>query len=116
MLERRSEPRVRSTLRVEISGVGAGCEKFSENVLASNLSRGGALLSGVQADLRCGGFILVRYGEHRAHFRIVWVLESGMGGNDVAIHRVPNERCPWEEALPHEETAGHCGGPQSSRR
>jgi hypothetical protein len=106
MLGRRSEPRVRNTLRVQISGIDACCEEFSENALAVNLSRAGALACGVHAGLRCGDFITVRYGENIAHFRVIWVLESGIGGSAIAIHRVQHERCPWEEVL-HEETVGH---------
>jgi len=103
MIERRSEPRVRIAVRVTVSGTDTRCEEFSESVVATNLSRGGALLSRVAAELRCGDLIAVRYGVCLARFRIVWVLDMGNEGSEVAIHRLRGQPCPWEGVLPQPE-------------
>lgn len=104
MIERRSEPRIRIAVRVKVSGADARCGAFSETVLATNLSRSGALLTKVEAELRCGDRITVEYGSRTAHFRIVWVLGNGAReGPQVAIHKVANQECPWEAVLPLEE-------------
>lgn len=72
-------------------------------MLATNLSRSGALLMKVEAALRCGDRITVEYGSH-THFRIVWVLDNGgREGAQVAIHKLANQQCPWEAVLPLEE-------------
>ena len=100
MIERRKESRVRVELRVEISGMDAACETFSQSVRASNLSRSGALLRGVTAVLRCGDRLAVTYGEQGGEFRIVWVLDRGAhDGFEVAVHRLANSPCPWEAVL-----------------
>lgn len=101
MIDRRQQERVRIELRVKISGVDARCASFSERALATNISRNGALLTRITTDLRCGDLLAVEYRRRRAHYRIVWVLYSGAdGGRRVAVHRVGNQPCPWEELLP----------------
>lgn len=100
MEERRKEPRVRRELCVQVSGVDARCVNFREDVVASNLSRSGALLTKVHADLRSGNLVAVEFGGRHAYFRIVWVMESReMEGRLVAIHKLTSQLCPWEEIL-----------------
>ena len=100
MSERRSEPRVRAALWVDITGTDVHREPFSERVIAINLSEHGALLWGVEAELRSGDLITVAYNRRKAHFQVVWVLEESPIGAQVAVHRLPEQPCPWEEALP----------------
>ena len=105
MIEHRKESRVRVELRVEISGMDAACETFSQTVRASNLSWSGVLLRGVSAVLRCGDPLAIKYGERQGQFRIIWVLDRGArDGFEVAVHRTPNSPCPWESVL-HQETS-----------
>ena len=115
MIERRKHSRVRVELRVEISGMDAGCESFSQNAVATNLSRSGALLRGVAAVLRCGDLLTVKYGERQAEFRIVWVLDRGAhDGLEVAVHRLADSRCPWEAVLGRQEAARDTGDQEES--
>jgi hypothetical protein len=103
MQERRKETRVRAELCVEVSGNDAQCGDFHESVIATSLSRSGALLTNVHAELRCGDLVAVEYGGRHAYFRIVWVLETGQEeGRRVAIHRLSSQICPWETLLPTE--------------
>jgi hypothetical protein len=106
MIDRRAEERVRIELRVKVSGVDVRCESFCEHALATNISRTGALLSHVTTELRCGDLLAIEYGSRRAHYRIVWVLNTGAEGMRVAVHRVGNRPCPWEELLPALEAIG----------
>ena len=110
MIERRKQSRVRVELRVEISGMDAACEIFSQSAMATNLSRSGALLRGVAAILRCGDLLTMKYGERHAEFRIVWVLDRGAhDGLEVAVHRLEGSPCPWEAVLGMQETARDTG-------
>lgn len=103
MVDRRREPRARVEVRVNVSGLDAEGEAFTESVTATNLSRSGALLTRVGTAVRCGDLIAVEYDGRAAHFRIVWVLDTGTpDGEQVAIHKLSNQPCPWEEALPAE--------------
>jgi hypothetical protein len=104
MSERRQEERVRIELRVKVSGVDARCENFSEHALASNISRSGALLSKITTDLRCGDLLVIEYGSRRAYYRIVGCSIRGHMAGRVAVHKVGERPCPWEELLPMMET------------
>ena len=105
-IERRREPRVRIAVRVQISGRDAQYEEYSEKVLAMGLSRHGALLWGVQAELEPGDILSLSYGQHSAQFQIVWVLDEARGtGSQVAVRLLQNQECPWEEVLPAQQAA-----------
>jgi hypothetical protein len=105
-MERRTEPRVRVALRVQVCGNDAQQEAFSETVLAINLSRNGSLLWGVQAELRSGGLVTIRYANRAALMRVVWVFdEDDVQGSQVALRLIKDQDCPWEEALPTPQAA-----------
>jgi hypothetical protein len=101
MIERRKEPRIRLSLPVTVSGRDAEGEHFTTNVQATSLSRSGALLRGIEAELRCGDVLTVEYKGHKADFRIVWVLNLGdRRSAKVAVHKPSQAPWPWEGALP----------------
>ena len=96
MIERRQESRARSNIAVRISGRDASGKPFAQSVVASSISSGGALLSGMEQQVRPGDLVLVEYGERRARFRIVWVRESeSERKTQAAVQRLENEQCPW---------------------
>lgn len=99
MIERRKEPRTRLSLPVTVSGRDADGEPFTTHVEATSLSRSGALLRGIEAELRCGDLLTVEYEGRKADFRIVWVLNLGdRRSAKVAVHKPSYMPCPWESA------------------
>ena len=103
MIERRKDSRFRLSVPVKISGIDDSGEPFAIDTMASSLSRSGALLSGLEVELRCGDMLELDYEGHRAHFRIVWFLNLGpRRGAEVAIHKSNREPCPWADLLPAE--------------
>jgi len=59
----------------------------------------------VDVTLRCGDYLAIKYNDHRANFRIVWLGDSDKIGHlRIAVHKVENQRCPWEEALSEGDT------------
>lgn len=70
---------------------------------ARDISLSGALLSGIDADLRSGDVIGVLCGKKKARFRVVWTRYDDDGDRmQVAIHRMEAEECPWAELLNEE--------------
>lgn len=101
MMERRKEPRTRLSLPVTVSGRDTDGERFTTHVKATSLSRSGALLRGIVAELRCGDLLTVEYDGHKADFQIVWVLNLGdRRSAKIAVHKPSHMPCPWESALP----------------
>ena len=103
MIERRKESRFRLSVPVKVWGIDDSGEPFTIDVMATSLSRSGALLTGLEVELRCGDMLILDYEGHRAHFRIVWFLNLGPRlGAEVAIHKANREPCPWADLLPAE--------------
>jgi hypothetical protein len=99
-VERRNEPRIVADLPVRIRAVNqhGGC--YSQQVLARNVSGAGALLVGLEMELRCGDLVLLQYGAQRARFRIVWTRDSGGPLRILAaVQRLEEDYCPWQDLL-----------------
>jgi hypothetical protein len=99
MSDRRQEPRVPTDLEVQITALSEDGSPFSDCVIATNISVGGALLSRLNHKLRCGDLVRVRHGNHQARFRVVWIANSAHGPFTAAIHKLKDDPCPWAEAL-----------------
>ena len=96
MVERRKEFRKLADIAVRISGRDISGEPFAQRAIASSISSGGALLSGMERQIRTGDLVWVEYEERKARFRIVWVRDSESGRKtQAAVHKLENEECPW---------------------
>jgi len=117
MIERRGEPRVRLSVPVTVSGTDTEGEPFVTRVMATSLSRSGALLTGLGVELRCGDMLAVEYEGCKADFRIVWVLNLGpRRGAEVAVHKPNHQPCPWEHALPGQVALASAADGNSKRQ
>ena len=105
--DRRQEPRWPGNLQVMVWGVDTQGERFLQEAHAREVSLSGALLTGLDADLRSGDVIGVLYGKKKARYRVVWVRYDGGGEKmPAAVHRMSADECPWRELLNEAEGAG----------
>jgi hypothetical protein len=103
-VERRGEPRTGIALSLTVWGVDSGGERFLQEARAHDISLSGALLTGMDADLRSGDVIGVLYSGRKARFRVVWVRYDGLGDKmQVAVHRISPDECPWRNLLAEAE-------------
>lgn len=94
--DRRRESRKPVDLPLMVWGVDAHGEHFLQEAHARDISLSGALLSGLDADLRPGDVIGVLYGQKKARYRVVWVRYDEMGDKmQAAVHRLEPDHCPW---------------------
>jgi|SRR5579862_2278061 len=104
--DRRQESRARADLIVTVWGVDTEGERFLAEAGAREISLSGALLTGVDADLRSGDVIGILYAGRKARYRVVWVRYDGAGDKmQVAVHRFEEDACPWRELLVEEMTS-----------
>ncbi len=104
--ERRQERRLIEDLPVRIWAVDERGGWYTQFVVAHNISHGGALLMGLEQELRCGDLILVQYCRIKARFRIVWLRDSGGPYRiQAAVQRLDEDACPWEEVLTEHKLA-----------
>jgi hypothetical protein len=103
--DRRREPRIEADLVLTVWGVDTRGDRFLQEARARNISLSGALLSGLDAELRSGDVIGILYAGKKARYRVVWVRESG---NDqkvqAAVHRIAPDECPWKDLLDEEQS------------
>jgi hypothetical protein len=78
-MDRRREPRTEIDLALVIWGVDTEGERFVQEARARDISLSGALLSGIDADLRSGDVIGGLYGKKKARYRGVWIRYDGGG-------------------------------------
>ena len=103
-IERRRESRTPSDLPLTVWGIDVRGERFLQEARARDISLSGALLSGLDTDLRSGDVIGILYAGRKARFRVVWTRYDGTGEKmQAAVHREPADECPWQDLLPNEE-------------
>jgi hypothetical protein len=112
-IDRRSESRTHANFAVTVWGVDSRGERFLQEVQVRDISFNGALLSGIEADLRSGDVIGLLYQARKARYRVVWVRYDDMGDKiQAAIHRMEADPCPWDELL-KADSAGHPARPNA---
>jgi len=103
-IERRHESRTPSDLPLTVWGIDVRGERFLQEARARDISLSGALLSGLDTDLRSGDVIGILYAGRKARFRVVWTRYDGCGEKmQAAVHRDPADKCPWADLLSPEE-------------
>jgi len=76
-MDRRRTPRVSVQLPVQVWGLDAFGQPFTESAMVTNLSSGGIVVEGVRRRMRTGDVLDVRMGSSKAEFRVVWISEEG---------------------------------------
>jgi hypothetical protein len=95
-LDRRREPRTTADIALTVWGVDTRGERFLQAARARDISLSGALLSGLDADLRSGDVIGILYAARKARYRVVWVRYDESGDKmKVAVHRLTADECPF---------------------
>jgi len=103
IIDRRSESRTDVDVLVTVWGIDTKGERFLQQASAREISLSGALISGLDSELRSGDVIGILYSGKKARFRVVWVRQSGTSRKvQAAIHLLEADLCPWQELLAQE--------------
>ncbi len=102
-IDRRREPRLEVDLALIVWGVDTRGERFLQEVRARDISLNGAMLSGLNADLRSGDVVGILYAGRKARYRVVWIrYDAGGDRLQAAVHRITPDECPWRDLLSEE--------------
>src|SRR5262249_20392797 len=97
-MEQRRELRENKRLVVTIDGRDKAGQCFTEQVVATSISRSGALLSGISRHVRSGDIISIQHRGNKSRFKVVWVRDSeSLQLIQAAVHLLETERCPWQD-------------------
>ncbi len=96
-------PRATLDLCVRVWGMGANDRPFSQTAVAQNASVTGALISGLEHELKVGDVIGVQFENRKARCKVVWITEAGgVKKIQVGVQLVADQECPWLSQLPLE--------------
>jgi PilZ domain len=103
MTDKNLEPRVSVDLPVRVWGMTAEGRPFSQHARAQNISSDGALLSGIESELKVGDVIGVQCDDKKTRCTVAWVMNTGaIKKNQVGIKLLADQECPWKTYLPIE--------------
>ena len=101
MAGQQPEPRITVDLPVRMWGMTADGHPFSQHARAQNISADGALLSGVENELKVGDVIGVQCGDKKTRCTVIWVMNTGpIKKNQVGVKLLADQECPWKSYLP----------------
>lgn len=93
----RKEPRITAVLPVRVFGMDATGKPFNAVVHTLNISRTGALLANVDAQLNIGDIIGIQKGLSKAKFRVQWVGERGTPSQgQLGVECTEPDKTIWE--------------------
>jgi hypothetical protein len=100
MAEHQTEPRLAVDLPVRIWGMSADGRPFSQPARAQNISSEGALISGIQSELKVGDIVGVQCEEKKTRCTVIWVMNTGpVKKNQVGVKLVADQEAPWKNYL-----------------
>jgi len=102
-IDHRRDPRTGADFPLVVWGVDTTGERFLQRARVRDISLSGALLSGLDSELRSGDVIGILYAGKKARYRVIWVRHSGSEQKaQAAVHRFTPDECPWKELLAEE--------------
>ena len=100
MTEQRPEPRLTIEIPVRVFGMDAGGRPFTQDANATDLSRTGARLTGLEHELRVGDTIGLVFENRKARLQVMWTIDAGSARKmKSGVKLVEGQFCPWESLM-----------------
>src|ERR1700692_486197 len=101
MADHQTEPRLPIDLPVRVWGMTVDGRPFSQHARAQNVSSEGALISGLESELKVGDVIGVQCEDKKARCTVIWAMNNGfIKKNQVGVNLLADQECPWKNYLP----------------
>jgi len=96
----RREPRTQISLPVRIFGTDVNGRLFSENVMTVDISREGACLDGVKAEIKAGEIVGLTQGTNKGRFTVMWVGQQGSPQQGkIGLQNLAPQKPLWDMVL-----------------
>jgi PilZ domain len=116
-MENRPESRVEADIPVRVWGMDSEGRPFFQTASAGNISSDGALLSRISHPLKPGDVIGIQYGEKKARFRVIWVVDAGtVRKNEVGVQILEHQQSPWGDLTLPQARAANAHRGQNKRK
>lgn len=88
-------------LPLQVWGINTRGEHFVQDARAHAISFNGALLSGLDTEVKPGDAIGILYAGKKARYRVIWARYADDSRKiQAVVHCVDREQCPWPELVP----------------
>jgi len=105
-MDRRPETRVANVILVRVWGMDADGRPFFQNANATNISSEGATFTKINHPLKAGDVIGVQFGEKKARFKVVWVVDGGVAREiEAGVQILPGQQSPWQDVTREHKAA-----------
>jgi len=95
------EARVPVDLEIGVWGMSADGHAFSQHARTHNISASGALLCGIEHELKIGDTIGVQVGQKKTRCKVVWTRNTRLIHKiQVGVQLLSKPECPWIAFLP----------------
>jgi hypothetical protein len=106
MSSQRPDPRISAYLDVRVWGMSANGQTFNQHVRARNISSSGALLSGLEHELKVGDIVGVQYDGLKSRCKVIWIMDTGpIQKFQAGVQIVSGQDCPWKSQLSPDQIA-----------
>jgi hypothetical protein len=113
-LGNRREPRIEIAVPVLLNGSDVNGRPLDQRVMTVNVSRRGAVLSGIYGVVRVGDEVSLTRGRDKARFRVQWAgEENSPKAGQIGVAAVDADTTFWNEVL---EAGSGEAGPRGSTR
>jgi c-di-GMP-binding flagellar brake protein YcgR len=114
---KRRDPRIEAKLQIRIAGVDVNGRPVLQMVTTRNISRGGALLAGVQGTFKAEETISLTYKNNKGRFRVSWVGEPGTPrAGQIGVQSIDSAKPIWDSALLPPAAADTYAAPAAKER
>lgn len=97
----RREPRLELNLSATLCGMDASGRSFLESVTIHNISGNGLLVENKRNIVDAADIVVVRFGHHKARFKVAWVYASPTNGHQwLGLRHVAPTNFLWGLDLP----------------
>jgi hypothetical protein len=117
MTHQRPEPRYDRNLPVSVFGMTAQGKPFVQKARTQNISRNGALISGINDVLNVGDTIVVQLEQKKKkRFRVVRISVGLAGKYQVGLQMQDGQESPWTTVLPGQQVLSETVATKRRRR
>jgi hypothetical protein len=100
MADYQIEPRLAVDLPVRMWGMSADGRPFSQHARTQNISSEGALISGVETELKVGDVVGLQCEEKKTRCTVIWMINTGpVKKYQIGVKLVAEQECPWRSHL-----------------
>jgi len=97
---KRRDPRIEAKLPIRVAGIDVDGRPVLQKAATRNISRGGALLEGIEGRFKPEEIVSLTYKNNKARFRVSWIGEIGTDrAGQMAVQSVDATKCIWDATI-----------------